>query len=52
MAEESPPAPTTEFQGLPVAEDVIFAGVVEGLPEQAGKCVAITGCTTGTGFCT
>ena len=32
--------------------DAIFDPCVEALPSLGGKCVAITGCTTGTGFYT
>ena len=31
-------------------EDEYLAGVVDGLPSLAGKCYAITGCTSGTGW--
>lgn len=33
-------------------EDKIYASVVDGLPDLSGKCYAITGTTTGTGFWT
>ena len=37
---------------LPTVEDVIYADVVAGLPDLSGKCIAITGCTSGTGYWT
>lgn len=35
-----------------VIVDEIYKGVLDGLPSLAGKCVAITGCTSGTGLVT
>ncbi len=33
-------------------EDAIYGAYVDALPSLRGRCVAITGCTTGTGYYT